>query len=238
MGDKSALAKSHPVAKQLTLFDLETLEKKVRAGLAQFMEVGESLAKIRDLEGYRLRGYKDFSSYCEKELHFSLRQGQRLIAAAETAETVKKLTGGDAPRNEAAARVLAPIAQDEKVVQRVASTLKKSGKSIGEVTAEKLQEVVARVTGKAPASNGKNGKVEVLAPALKDIASLNDKCPNCGRVPGDYIFHVEHGWQCGLCFKPVRLLVASAVVDFKACPTCGRRVDPAAVMCEACGEVL
>lgn len=232
------LAKTDPQVVQLTLFDLEALETKVKEGLAKFMEVGNALAEIRDREGFRLKGYSDFEKYCEKELGFSLRQGQRLIAAAETAETIKRLTDGDAPRNEAAARVLAPVATDEKVVKQVQSQLKRSGKSIATATAEKLQEIVNRVTGKAaPAeSNGKESKQEIIAPVPASLAALGDECPNCHQRPQSYVWDEERQeWICALCMQPV-LVVVSALAG-KACPACGKPIGASDRICNSCGAI-
>lgn len=88
------LKTSEPTFKQLTMFDLEKLEKRIADGLAKFVEVGQALAEIQNREGYKLRGCKTMEEYCEKQFGFSLRHGQRLIAAADTAEKVKQITGG------------------------------------------------------------------------------------------------------------------------------------------------
>lgn len=108
---------------QLTLFDLEALETKVRAGLATFIETGDALMQIRDREGYKLRGYDTFEAYCEKVFNFSVRQGQRLIVAAKTAAVIEQLTG-EAPASESVAREYARVTFPPEVVQEVHAEVK------------------------------------------------------------------------------------------------------------------
>ena len=71
--------------KQLTLFDLEALETRIKAGLRTFIDVGSAIAEIRAAEGHKLKGYNSFEAYCEAEFGFGLRHGERLIQAAQTA---------------------------------------------------------------------------------------------------------------------------------------------------------
>lgn len=234
--------------KQLTLFELEQHEKKIRDGLAKFVEVGKSIAEIINRKGYLQRGYKDAETYFEKEFGFSLRHGQRLIAAADTAETVKRITGGDAPKNEAAARVLAPIAKDEKVVKRVEAELKKSKKTFATATAEKIQEVVERVTNKHKPV-GADSKLPAAAPTLfiaqdptkATQAATRDECPNCRRVPLAY--HQSESddgekiWTCDNCNHSVALSVAVAVAAVH-CPECGKPITGGDDFCAACGALF
>lgn len=228
--------------KQLTLFDLEKLEKNVTEGLAKFIEVGQALAEIRDRDAFRLRGHRTFEEYCEKQFGFSLRQGQRLIAAAETAETVKKITG-EAPRNEAAARVLSGIAGDEKTVKSVAAELKKGKKTFATATAEKIQEVVDRLKGKAPSAAPKVDPVETQPtepPRVyvmpTPIVDTRDICPHCNEVPPSYQ-HSESGWLCGNCQRAVFIKVA-VPTEAKHCPSCRAILNAQDDFCGSCGEVL
>lgn len=233
---------------QLTLLDLEKLEKRVTEGLAKFIEVGQALAEIQNREGYKLRGHKTFEEYCEKQFGFSLRHGQRLIAAAETAQEIKKLTGGDAPKNESAARVLAPIVKDEKTVKRVEAELKKRKQTFATATAEKIQEVVERVTGKTKAESGVR-KEEMPQPTLfvaadptkAAQAATHAECPHCHIVPSEYYSYMpENGEKvfiCGNCKEVVALQVTAAVAA-KRCPICNSVVGANDDFCGKCGEVL
>lgn len=228
---------------QLTLLDLEKLEKRVTEGLAKFVEVGQALAEIQAREGYRLRNCKTFEEYCEKQFGFSLRHGQRLIAAAETATAVQQITGGDAPKNEATARVLSPLAKDEKVIKRVEAELKKSKKTFATATAEKIQEVVERVTGKTkPAANGdaKAAPQPTLFVAANPdkvrAAASHTECPNCHVTPNAYTRALD-SFTCSNCAHPVALSVA-VVVAAANCPECGKPITPDDDFCSECGAIL
>lgn len=228
-----------PDSKQLTLpgmskAELDRLEGKIRAGLKSFVEVGHALQEIRDKRGYLIRGYKSFDQYCEREFHFSLRQGERLMLAAQTAETVKKVTG-EAPANESVARVLTSVAKDEKILNKVVSNLKKRGQTIATATAEKIAEVVDQVVAK-PKANGSGA--EQPTPAEKAAApilqSLSDACPGCKAVPTSYK-HVPGGWECGDCGASVRLNTLPA--EIVLCKECGKPLFGASI-CGVCGAVV
>lgn len=124
--------------------ELEKLETRVNKGLGAFMDVGRALMEIQEKKRYLLRGCKDMETYCDRQFHFSLRQGQRLMLAAETAQKVEKAIG-EAPRNEATARVLNPIANEPKLIEKVKRELEKKKLTVATATAEKLQEVVDRI---------------------------------------------------------------------------------------------
>lgn len=151
---------------QLTLFDLEALERTVRAGLKTFIEVGDALVKIRDAEGYRLRGFTTFEDYCEREFGFSVRQGQRLIAAARTADLVERVTG-QTPANEAAAREFSKITGEPDapaLVERVQQVLAANGHTIGDAPAHVARAAVESVMPKPPRSEA--APAPVAQPAL------------------------------------------------------------------------
>lgn len=216
---------------QLTLFDLEALEKRVEAGLAQFIEVGNALLKIKESEGYRLKGYKDFSTYCEKQFGFSDRHARRLMSGAEASETVKQITG-ETPSNEAVAREFARISNNPKTVERVAARLKSSG-GVAKATAEKVATVIAQVTHKGAASD------EKPIPAPKPPPpppTFTDDCPHCGMTPPTYV-HKNLGWHCGACDGPVYIGVVLASAAPK-CPACGKDLAPNATYCGNCGSAL
>lgn len=215
---------------QLTLFDLEVLEKRVEAGLAQFIEVGNALAKIKDSEAYRLKGFKDFSTYCEKQFGFSLRHARRLMSGAEASETLKQLTG-ETPSNEAVAREFTKIMGDSKTVERVAAKLKSSG-GVAKATAEKVATVIAQVTHKSASVDEKPKPATPPPPPPTFI----DLCPHCGELPSMYI-HKQGAWHCSACEGPVYLGVVSASAAPK-CPACHKDLAPNATYCGNCGSAL
>lgn len=195
------------VPRQLTLFDLEQLETRIRAGLAAFIDTGTALMEIQQREGFRLKGYKSMEAYCEAEFGFSLRHGQRLIQAAQVAQKVEQVTGV-APRNEAAAREIARVAyspQADKLLPKVEQELTRQGKSIATATAEVIAKVVERVISPKKAQPEQPQQVlveEVIeAPAA---ATLTDFCPTCGSIPESYVRQAD-GWHCSDCDAPVTI---------------------------------
>lgn len=195
--------------RQLTLFDLEQLETRIRAGLRTFIDVGNALAEIKAADGHRLKGFTSFEAYCEAEFGFGLRHGERLIQAAQVAQKVEQITGV-APRNEAAAREISRVAyspQADKLLPKVEKELGRQGKSISTATAEVIAKVIERVIApKKPATEQQQQQLveepaeEPTAPAVM----LTDFCPSCGSIPESYT-HRNDGWHCSDCDAPVTI---------------------------------
>jgi hypothetical protein len=76
---------ARPVAERKpdALVELERLEDIIERGMNAFLEVGQALLTIRDGEKYRAAGYSSFEDYVEGRWDISVRQGRRLMAAAE-----------------------------------------------------------------------------------------------------------------------------------------------------------
>lgn len=182
--------------------ELETLETKVRSGLASFVEVGNALMEIRDRGGYKRRGYKTFEEYCSKEFGASDRHARRLIAGAETAAKVQAATG-QAPRNDGVARELTGIANDPALLQKVEKKLESYKKplSIATATAEKVKEVVAAVTGKTlpekPSAAPKPGAARQAAPGAPPAASAGDVATLQATMTKARSFLSNHPWFKG-----------------------------------------
>jgi len=191
---------------QLSMFDLESLETTVRDGVATFLKVGEALTKIRDGEGYKLRGFTTFDDYCESYFGFSVRQGQRLIAAAKTTQVVEQITG-EAPASESVAREFSKVTFSPEVVEQVHQELKAEGKPLAKATATDVRRVVTKVLDKvkpnaqssqpAPEPEPVSAETELDVKTV-DIKSSYDACPNCQSVPASYM---REGllWYCSDC---------------------------------------
>lgn len=216
----------------ITEQQLEILEDKIRLGLASFVEVGTALREIKEANAFTLRGFKNFDDYCAKTFGFSERNGYRMIAAAQTSDKIKEIVG-EAPRNEASARVLKQIADEPKVVERVAAQLKRSNQTIATATAEKIAEVIERVKPRAQ-------PIVESKPAAKPVPAsptLSDICPACQMRPGVYV-HREDGWHCGRAVCNALVMVGVIPLTGKACPSCNAAVADNAEFCETCGVVL
>lgn len=213
--------------KQLSLY-----EERIRKGLNSFFEVGQSLARIKEANGFKLRGFDTFDAYCQQTFQFSERNGLRLIAATDTATKVEEAIG-EKPRNEAAARVLKEVAHDPKLIERVNDRLKKAGQSIATATAEKIQEVVDKVKPQT------KPMFEPPKPAPKPVLPvLSDTCPHCHLQPGAYVRR-EDGWHCGRNVCDALVMVGVIPVTGQACPECGAAIlTTGAEFCETCGCIL
>lgn len=206
----------------MTMFDLETLEARVRAGLQTFVEVGEALAEIRDRDGFKLRGYATFEDYCETEFGFSVRQGQRLIVAARTAAAVAQITG-ETPANESVAREIARVAYSPEIVQEVHDELRAEGKTLASAPASDVKRVVTAVVEKRNGESRNGGEASKPAPrpAAKPappppapdfspgLDSASDFCPACGEWPEQYTRKAD-AWYCGACGSRVAIAAIAA----------------------------
>lgn len=153
-----------------TLADLERVEGAIRKGLDGFLAVGNLLASVRECRAYRLRGCATFEDYCEEHLGFSLRYGQRLIQAAKTAAAAQQALGpGEAPRNEAVARALAPVAGDARALAQVKAKLQQAGRTVATATATEIEAAVRAVRG-LPAKTQRSGGPLVASRAEVDQA--------------------------------------------------------------------
>lgn len=137
--------------------EMADLEQQIETDSKAFQRVGQALIRIHEGRGYRLRGYKTFEAYCQARWDFTDRQGRRLITAAQTAAKVKEATGFE-PASESVARVLASVADDPIVLQKVAEKLGKAKKNntLATASADAVANAVAAATGKprpAPAQH-------------------------------------------------------------------------------------
>jgi hypothetical protein len=83
------------------LLDLMEHEKVIEQGLTTFVDVGWSLAKIRDGKKYKAAGYDTFELYLSGRWGMSRRHGYRMIDAAQFAELCPE---GHKPQTEREAR--------------------------------------------------------------------------------------------------------------------------------------
>jgi N6-adenosine-specific RNA methylase IME4 len=90
---------------------LAQLEERIQKGLRTFIDVGLALAEIRDRRLYKEAGYSEFDTYCRKRWGWSEAYVTRNIQAAELA---RALPIGNGPKNEAQARELVPLAQEDE----------------------------------------------------------------------------------------------------------------------------
>jgi len=94
--------------------ELERLEVVIKAGWKTFLEVGEALAKVRDLELYKGR-YGSFEDYWKLELGFSRSYAYNLIGSAEVMEQLSSIEDFEVKSlKEAQLRELISVPQEKR----------------------------------------------------------------------------------------------------------------------------
>lgn len=246
--------------------EMADLEQQIETDSKAFQRVGQALIRIHEGRGYRLRGYKTFEDYCRARWDFTDRQGRRLITAAQTAAKVKDATGYE-PASESVARVLAPVADDPIVLQKVAEKLGKAKKSatLASASAETVANAVAAVTGKPrpqPADKPAARPKAAGAPALPGVGT-DDVTHLQAVLTSARAFLSNHPWlkdsddakrvvkqlDEGQALLDKLLAATFSVVGPKpgkggaptsgpACPACKGAIGPGDPFCGSCGAAL
>jgi hypothetical protein len=115
---------------QLTIVEkseLALLEKKIKDGLENFMQVGNALLKIQEKKLYRAK-YSTFEDYCHKVWNISRNHGYRLITSAKIAEEFPNV------KNQRAARELSKVPPPRR--KQIMDEIE------GEATASAIKELV------------------------------------------------------------------------------------------------
>lgn len=111
--------------------DLQYHEQRIEKGLSTFIEVGESLAKIRDSRLYR-ESYDTFEEYCRERWGFTDNYARRLMTSSEVVKSVPMGT----VTSERQARELAKV-EPEKREQVIQKAQESTG---GKVTARAIRD--------------------------------------------------------------------------------------------------
>jgi len=118
-------------------------EERIERGLANFVQVGRDLERIRVCEWWREK-YTSFNAYLLERWGFTSRHGNNLIAAAGVVSNAQTQAGEPMvplPENERQARAIAGLEPDE---QRQALI---EGNAEGPPSAARLAEIAARLRG-------------------------------------------------------------------------------------------
>lgn len=118
---------------------LAECEETIERGMGAFVEVGLALAEVRDARLYRAE-FDTFEAYCRERWGMSRSYAHRQIDAAEVVGMLP-IGNGDGPANEAQARELSPLKDDEAELVNTWRELRaEHGDSL---TAAKVQEAVS-----------------------------------------------------------------------------------------------
>jgi len=112
--------------------------KAIKDGMATVFDVGERLREVRDTKLYR-DDYETFDDYCEQKHQIGKSHSYRLIEAAEVKASINKSPIGDKITNEAQARALADVPEEQRV-----EVVREAAKS-GEVTAASIEAAAEKV---------------------------------------------------------------------------------------------
>lgn len=163
---------------------LADLEATIEQGLNSFVEVGNALIQIKIGKRYREAGYPTFEDYCSQRWGISRQQGNRLVAAAATHETLANAlpeagepvgptkpepVGSTLPTSESQARPLTSLRDDQKVEAWQRAVTKADG---AQPTAAQVSEAVAEV---APP--------DLEAEAIAEFPFLNEYSDRSQIVP-------------------------------------------------------
>lgn len=122
---------------------LAECEATIRNGLQTFVEVGQSLARIRDGRLYR-QTHTTFEAYCDQEFGLTYRRVNQIIAAAEVTDALGTIVPDSLPANEGQARELSGLAPETAAeVMRQAHDAT-DGKPTAAAIAEARQEVAPK----------------------------------------------------------------------------------------------
>lgn len=123
---------------------LAALESVIERGRETFVEVGRALAEIRDHELCKERGFRMWDDYLRERWGMSRSYASRQIAAAQV---MGKLPIGNGPSNEAQARELLPLLEDEAAMAAYWRELQGHGVT---VTAALIRETVKKILAYRP----------------------------------------------------------------------------------------
>ena len=101
--------------KKADMAELEQMEKTIITGIETFVTVGRCLAEIHERKLYKLRGFSNFSEYCEIQFKISRAHGYRQITHVAMCQTI-----GEDPSDvsERATRPLAKL-QDTETIKKI-----------------------------------------------------------------------------------------------------------------------
>ena len=151
--------------------ELDSHTEAIRTGQQTFIQVGRSLASVRDQELYKARAYTSFEAYVEANFSLTKRRAYQLVEASVAADslrssTVKNFSPSQLPANEDQARSLTkiPIERRAEVWEAV---LKEIGQ--GKITAKRIIKT-AEAMGVVVTPTARRKKVGTTTMSAMDYA--------------------------------------------------------------------
>jgi len=151
---KTAAAKPEKAVSGKKLQQLQENEAIISKAQSSFLDSGKALKAIRDQKLFKASGHENFETYCKQKWGYSQNYSNRLIAAYNCYEVLKKAlapSGRVLPGNEYQYRALAGLKESQwvKAWKQVLS------EAAGEPVTGEMVEQVVRKLGGAPRKKGK-----------------------------------------------------------------------------------
>jgi hypothetical protein len=169
--------------------DLTAAETIIEEGLAQFIEVGQALAEIRDRRLYRAT-HRTFEEYAHERWLLRRTRAYQLIDAAVVDTALSTIVDTPRPANEAQARELAPLKNDPGALTEVwGEIVEAHGNGI---TASKVREAVAqKVEPDLPSVPEKVAEVEVVDLVRRFVAGWERRSDLKSDLEQDFTYFVS-----------------------------------------------
>jgi hypothetical protein len=154
---------------------LQAFEAVIEKGLASFVEVGNSLMRIRDSKLYR-GTHGTFEAYCQERWNIARRTAYQYIEAAEAVKVVRNCAQIE-PANEAQARPLTLLetpAEQVAAWEQVIETAPKDDEGEPIITAKHVENVVREHLGDSeekPLRTKGKSKPKASVAVWKEIAA-------------------------------------------------------------------
>lgn len=131
-------------------------ETRIRKGIESFVEMGESLAYIRDNDLFTDVD-PTFEGYCKKRWSFSSSRARQIIDASRAAKVIESVTNGNTiPANERVARELAAIPDETKQADawvKATETAPKDANGQPKITAAHVKKTIQELEHGQPELN-------------------------------------------------------------------------------------
>lgn len=159
---------------QGTESELTELEAVVERGLDSFREVGMALAEISNRRLYKLVGYKTFEDYAREKWNLDRSFAYRQIKGANVVKALSAHFDTDStPRNEAIARELSKIKDEDQMIQAWGEALtaaRATGRN--QPTAAEVSAVVTRYREAAAAGETEVDAAKAFTKAVKAVPRI------------------------------------------------------------------
>lgn len=161
--------------------ELAHFEGIIEAGLQTFIQVGSALEAIKERELWKLGGYHSYKAYLAQRWHWSERQANRQIAAAQTATLIIEAAEAEGrdqmvPESEAQMRALGGVPDEKKPAVWDMSVARSGGKQPPAKVVDEVAEEVRPKPRRQRKTEAQRIRAEEIK-AEKEAAQQNPDAP-------------------------------------------------------------